>query len=104
MGRLGWRPYNRRRCLFKLASRRHHCNSLKCYSEGELLNLAILDHAEFWKDPGGRFWLTAHPYGENGLSEMVEFCAPRSIDYHLYEPSMSWYSPGITMLVVLVGR
>lgn len=99
----GWREHTRHACLFKLANRRHSCNSYRCYQDGEPGYLKILDHFEFWRDQAGRYWLTAHPYGSRGLTELVEFCTPRGIDYHLYEPTMSWYSPGITLLVVLGG-
>ena len=97
------RPYKGRWCLTRLVNPRHHCNSHRCYEDGYPRSLAILDHLEMWKG-GNRFLITAHPYGLGGLVDLIEFCATQGVEYQTLDERCSWYSPGVTNLVVLIGR
>ena len=97
-------PYWGRWCLSKLVNRNHHCSPDRCHYDDTLQELPILDHPEWWRNDAGKSYLTAHPYGLHGLPELVEFCAPRGIEYQAFDPVFSWYLPGGTCLIVLTGN
>ena len=106
------RPYLGRLCLEKLRNPRHHCNSNQCYSSASgrrTCDWAVLDHPEWWRGPQGEFIVTSHPYNDtNGQLEtahQVELGSLQTLfSCTVTVSTLSWYAPGLTMLVTLRGK
>jgi hypothetical protein len=99
-------PYTGRgkRCLRKLVNPRHHCGR-SCFQAGLAHHFQALDHAEWWKDAGGRFIVTAHPYAyqDDDMEKLRRFCEREGLTFEVGGTRESWYIPGRTYLLTLRG-